>query len=815
MSTLSDTYHETDYDSDNEFEDAIRKEKRDRQIERDIDEHVIFWIELLSNSSINGCAVMPVVTFKDHLKPEDVEHRCKLLKQRLEKTACKPNSPRYIYDSNGSVPRLSSTINDGIIELEDSILDFVYARNSARSVFWHHFQRKIDSVITSVQNIISSYKNSGVRIIRVEDVIVKLAENPPSVQRFTQSLVLDALKFLSDTGFIIYFDAKLSSSSRHCALGKFIVLCPIWLSNAISLAFRWECIEKILDRSKDTGTSQFRNFLPILSNEECMQLWEQTEYVYKVNSTLSRSGSNGDFYSYLQQICEYSGVLVPFKMRMTTGKNHYFYLIPMLAKEVPEGFWSYKVRDQWMTMLCNSFSFDDAMSSGSMDKLAAAILKTLFQVSSGSIKVQQVLYWKTAIYAKIIEEFKDSNDTRKSHSTEIYVHWARNDKNCVTVSAKGYEGLFGEKIWKLGYESVLALIEDIARDHVKGSFRRDILCPECLLEGNMDKAHFWKGDEINSDDHTICCFYGHHVSPKLLIGSNEDVDDCASVATGVTSVYSVYSSCTNMSYKQADSMIPAVVLVALWDKKSHRIVNIGSGFIADSKRGLIVTATHTLFDFDEDENKFGLKYSGLPDATVVIGVNQQGSDSALFTYCADVISFDLSNVDGCVLQIKSRFEQPVELDGNTLAPRAETPIWKQGALPRLRMTKKFSRQQEARILGYRQTGDNVEHINHMACVSVGYVCKPPQSTQHKKDDSFVARSEIVVHCPNGIGYSGGPFVNEQGEVIGILSRADPIDKHRCYLTASTELMRLLKEAKHLCGENNRPLNGNSYDNIYL
>ena len=57
------------------------------------------------------------------------------------------------------------------------------------------------------------------------------------------------------------------------------------------------------------------------------------------------------------------------------------------------------------------------------------------------------------------------------------------------------------------------------------------------------------------------------------------------------------------------------------------------------------------------------------------------------------------------------------------------------------------------------------------------------------------RSEIVVICPTIGGHSGGPCVNQQGEVIGILSRADSADSQRCYLVPSTEFIPLIKQAK--------------------
>jgi hypothetical protein len=39
-------------------------------------------------------------------------------------------------------------------------------------------------------------------------------------------------------------------------------------------------------------------------------------------------------------------------------------------------------------------------------------------------------------------------------------------------------------------------------------------------------------------------------------------------------------------------------------------------------------------------------------------------------------------------------------------------------------------------------------------------------------------------------------VNQQGEVIGILSRADPAESQRCYISPASEWKFLLKIAKN-------------------
>ena len=62
-------------------------------------------------------------------------------------------------------------------------------------------------------------------------------------------------------------------------------------------------------------------------------------------------------------------------------------------------------------------------------------------------------------------------------------------------------------------------------------------------------------------------------------------------------------------------------------------------------------------------------------------------------------------------------------------------------------------------------------------------------------NGFSPREEIVIMCPTISGHSGGPCVNDEGKVIGILSRADPVESQRCYLAPTNELKSLVNKAK--------------------
>jgi hypothetical protein len=134
----------------------------------------------------------------------------------------------------------------------------------------------------------------------------------------------------------------------------------------------------------------------------------------------------------------------------------------------------------------------------------------------------------------------------------------------------------------------------------------------------------------------------------------------------------------------------------------------------------------------------------------------------------------------------------------------------QEALPSLKMTRRFELEEAVRILGFNQGGEGRleqgKHVNRSADFAKGYICKEfkllDDNDHSESSDSSPSgsgglspREEIVIMCPTISGHSGGPYVNDEGKVVGILSRADCTDRQRCYLVPSSELKMLVSEAK--------------------
>jgi len=217
-------------------------------------------------------------------------------------------------------------------------------------------------------------------------------------------------------------------------------------------------------------------------------------------------------------------------------------------------------------------------------------------------------------------------------------------------------------------------------------------------------------------------------------------------------------------------------------------------------------------------------------------------------YTADIIAHDLEKVDACVLRLKTKFEAPVVANGIKLPIQPETfpPLSSQRmvneGLSHLSLTNDFEIESTVRVLGYNQSGEGLipqgESVDNSPCFEIGHVSKkiaprgasvgnsispdfergldvskqiaesrsrhqvflpqseiPMQKHGHPGEPCFSPQSEIVIKCHTKPGHSGGPCVNENGQVIGIVSRVDPIEESRCYLAPAKLIANLLKKAK--------------------
>lgn len=342
-------------------------------------------------------------------------------------------------------------------------------------------------------------------------------------------------------------------------------------------------------------------------------------------------------------------------------------------------------------------------------------------------------------------------------------------------------------------------------------FDWETVCPVCLANRAISSVGVWGITTMLSlaeTDSTIRCRYGHSSDIRLLTALQGPFKDIVirENTTAPSYLQDNYESDT-ISLTEA---LKSCVLVSYWDEEVQRIVRVGSGFIVDKKRGFIITAGHTLLDGNWREPRGG---------KILIGIIPSDSENVCcFRYCARIVSKDPAindegycTLDACVLQITTRFENDVLSSGKDIGEQPEVllqnnpELMKMEDLPCLPITDKVELDETIRLLGFNQGGEGLiepgsEVINRSADFARGYVVMRFVRTEMSESDKVISqkfqpRSEIVCIIPTIGGHSGGPCINQQGEVIGILSRVDPADKQRCYLVPTSEYRPLIKAAR--------------------
>lgn len=617
---------------------------------------------------------------------------------------------------------------------------------------------------------------------------------------------------------------------------------------------------------------------PIITAEDACMLWQAKKFTKKAAERVEEYSYNLPVkpFEFLQLLLIRFGVFVPIDLgiekaflggveytrrvseedekpeEITIGQSNsilkatYFFLPSLLGPGEPAEAWTYKSTDSWKATLCHSVMFPDGVPPGLMERINASVLSSIYAIAhrqekqtyrgvddtnvvtyEGQLTVKEVLCWRTAFLVKVGMQ---SGDDKKESIVEVFCGLVDKEShlcvgsNCMhpgmrrlIVSGKGQEGNGGRKIWKGGYLIVLKAAQKVMDEYGGLEFEKHGFCPDCLAKKAVGEASCWNFTVIRSavknGESFMRCRYGHRIDTRLVAGPLDNLQSRQNTAGGKGSEEPIVP---------IQDLLRGVVVVGLWDGKSRKVIRVGSGFIADKKRGLIVTASHTLMNIWGDKNTpFGENYYGLRQGKVVIGIipRKKGEGTgteAVFRYFAKIVAKDpfieegVCHLDACVLKITTRMENDVSGSGEGCGDEPERLLLnnplalKQEKLHQLKITDKCELDEQVRIVGYNQGGEGLlgpgVSLNRYVDFARGYVCKKFAAGEGAHEGQlrhrFKPREEIVVICPTIGGHSGGPCVNQQGEVIGILSRADPAESQRCYLVPTYEWRALLREARN-------------------
>lgn len=236
-----------------------------------------------------------------------------------------------------------------------------------------------------------------------------------------------------------------------------------------------------------------------------------------------------------------------------------------------------------------------------------------------------------------------------------------------------------------------------------------------------------------------------------------------------------------------DAILDSVVIVGMMDS-SHMLTSIASGFIVDARRGLVATVGHAVFDMING-GQIGKKLGTQP---IIARVPSSDRHDATVCYFADIVASDIRNTDLCVLRIHSIVENgQFQVSGKPISSgRGES-------FQELSLADKWTENEDVSILGfphgkvnngYCLVPERIEgSIKGIRKVNYGDMIRG--DSEHDKH-SWQPCEEIVVAVSKSttLGQGGGPCLNQDNAVVGILSRG--LDNF-AFVVPSSEIKRFL------------------------
>jgi len=620
--------------------------------------------------------------------------------------------------------------------------------------------------------------------------------------------------------------------------------------------------------------------VPVINLEELFLLWRGSKIIkYPAKKAEKKSNPNRNYlntFDFLQRLLVQFSVLVPINPnieRVRLGgeevnlpqefnpvenggfpdskETNLFFLPCLLGSEKPAQF-NYNCAEAYLICIKHSWYFPNGEPPGIMERITAAVLREIYaatenvekstptvpslnsqEISSAetyipkSLFVHDIRCWKAAfIITLCMDVMHEESEEWKNSTVEISANLCSEDsESCVAtcdmikgtkrlvISGTGNEGDGGGiNIWRGGYELVMKTVDRVMHEFSGLEFIKQAICPHCK---QIKKAHTWDWsrilDYVKAQHPTIKCSRNHPVDLRLLSSACHQ----SSLERNWSSI-DIHPGCNGFPIR---TLFRGVVLVGLWDRDLRQIAYVGSGFVADKTRGLVVTAAHVLQNLS---NPIHFGEMLVKNYIITVGVipeesynDQSDGDTimkptAMFRYSAEIVVDGGQFMDACILRLKTRFEEDV-CDGNTIDELPETILpqdhkscLKSEKLKQLKMSSKIEPDERIRIIGFNQGQEGLPvrfaHVNRVADFAHGAVIRMFNACDHVRREEetnrvLIPEKEIIVNCGTIGGFSGGPCVNLSGEVIGILSRADTAgNTQRCYLVPTSEFRKLLEKA---------------------
>jgi Leucine-rich repeat (LRR) protein/GTPase SAR1 family protein len=489
-----------------------------------------------------------------------------------------------------------------------------------------------------------------------------------------------------------------------------------------------------------------------------------------------------------------------------------FFLPSLLnSTQPPEGSRLFEIRceEDWQVTLSQSFVIENFQPMGMMHRIIASILREVntkptypsdnFELGGVmEVRLVSVDCYTTQVRLRFNTVARGiyNRDGNEASFASVEVFVALYDYTTVHIGGegtpdggyrlvmcgKGARGNdFASKVWLGGYNLVLKATGSVVKEYSGLSYRSEVFCPRC--DGPLSSCKsFSKSDlrrKLNEGEETVVCNVCHNnVDMRMLLRKAHPVIQKRHEQMNLEEKNKYNLSMTELhgviGNKQVDVGVVFVWAMRKWDDPTGGEDALGSGFVVDAAKGLVVTAAHVVFD---RETRKLLSGDG---GEIIVGVINS-SRKAVFKYRARVVESDVGEnasdpfLDVCVLEItdrlvsdqyKEHFKNGFGSFGHVKKFAGYAPIVGdelKDEIVELSLNEHpnpVSTYSHVRMLGFPQVSDT--EVNCYLTNVIGTV------NQIVGDNK-----ELRLRIENYGGFSGGPILlRENNTVVGVLSKGE-------------------------------------------